>query len=111
MGCRVSYTPYAMSPMVKLCDTKRSGTEHSIREALGGTERDGGGRDVAEEKRRSGCYRPDGLDPWRRGSPAPACLVVGLATGVADGRPGVRWRLPRSEERRVGKECRSRWSP
>ena len=28
--------------------------------------------------------------------------------------PGLHWKLPepiRSEERRVGKECRSRWSP
>src|SRR3712207_9306504 len=37
------------------------------------------------------------------------------ASGDADGRPGVRARaadgVPRSEERRVGKECRSRWSP
>ena len=24
---------------------------------------------------------------------------------------GVEWKNPRSEERRVGKECRSRWSP
>ena len=23
----------------------------------------------------------------------------------------IQWLLPRSEERRVGKECRSRWSP
>ena len=26
-------------------------------------------------------------------------------------KPGQRYRLCRSEERRVGKECRSRWSP
>ena len=25
--------------------------------------------------------------------------------------PNFRWALKRSEERRVGKECRSRWSP
>ena len=25
--------------------------------------------------------------------------------------PTYAWRIPRSEERRVGKECRSRWSP
>src|SRR5256885_16560413 len=24
---------------------------------------------------------------------------------------GRKWQIPRSEERRVGKECRSRWSP
>src|SRR5947209_9303727 len=26
-------------------------------------------------------------------------------------RAAISWREPRSEERRVGKECRSRWSP
>ena len=30
---------------------------------------------------------------------------------VAEGRPRVAFPEPRSEERRVGKECRSRWSP
>src|SRR5256886_8994600 len=30
---------------------------------------------------------------------------------VEKGRAGKRQRLARSEERRVGKECRSRWSP
>src|SRR3712207_6848787 len=43
---------------------------------------------------------PDGLhpaDPAPSGPPAPV-----------DGRPTA---LSRSEERRVGKECRSRWSP
>ena len=32
---------------------------------------------------------------------------------VMDGRfvPSISYGMPRSEERRVGKECRSRWSP
>src|SRR2546430_16305216 len=30
---------------------------------------------------------------------------------VAADTPGVKFVRPRSEERRVGKECRSRWSP
>src|SRR2546422_10103448 len=34
---------------------------------------------------------------------------AGFAAGLLDER-GIRY-LPRSEERRVGKECRSRWSP
>ena len=36
-------------------------------------------------------------------------LLVGIATMDAVERKG--WRLDGSEERRVGKECRSRWSP
>ena len=36
--------------------------------------------------------------------------VICLATGEAAGAEPERI-LPRSEERRVGKECRSRWSP
>src|ERR1039458_9569755 len=35
--------------------------------------------------------------------------LVGLLLAVRFGAPGGWW--PRSEERRVGKECRSRWSP
>ena len=34
-----------------------------------------------------------------------SCLLM----GIVDGDPGKI--VPRSEERRVGKECRSRWSP
>ena len=37
-------------------------------------------------------------------------VVTGLAALEPDPRPRRR-RAPRSEERRVGKECRSRWSP
>src|ERR1039458_10873394 len=33
------------------------------------------------------------------------------STGGSDPIRGGRWRCRRSEERRVGKECRSRWSP
>src|SRR3712207_9249932 len=46
-------------------------------------------------------------------------LPVFLVTAATGGKEGVRdllgrifrWRVGRSEERRVGKECRSRWSP
>src|SRR3712207_7456109 len=39
-------------------------------------------------------------------------LVVRKApVGVEEAGDGVDLRQPRSEERRVGKECRSRWSP
>ena len=40
------------------------------------------------------------------------CFVLGCAVSVtltAAGHPFLA--IPRSEERRVGKECRSRWSP
>src|SRR3989454_11857482 len=40
-----------------------------------------------------------------------ALACVDRATGVAMLPPLTASRLPRSEERRVGKECRSRWSP
>src|SRR2546430_17692685 len=50
--------------------------------------------------------------------PAYAPFLMGRYPGSI-GLPGLRWydrsrriaRLSRSEERRVGKECRSRWSP
>ena len=32
--------------------------------------------------------------------------LINISVGYSD-----RWEIPRSEERRVGKECRSRWSP
>src|ERR1035438_3115294 len=38
-------------------------------------------------------------------------LGDGLAFGIAEGIAILVWRNHRSEERRVGKECRSRWSP
>ena len=37
------------------------------------------------------------------------CALIGLAYGVY--KQDKPFRLYRSEERRVGKECRSRWSP
>ena len=37
--------------------------------------------------------------------------VIGVPQGVTVYVDGVRANEPRSEERRVGKECRSRWSP
>src|SRR2546430_14151126 len=39
------------------------------------------------------------------------CLVASeTVTSLCTKRPS-KWKKPRSEERRVGKECRSRWSP
>ena len=38
-------------------------------------------------------------------------VQYGLRTGLADGSGGFPIPGARSEERRVGKECRSRWSP
>ena len=41
-------------------------------------------------------------------------VKVGYANGVAEGFPfndEEKLKMIRSEERRVGKECRSRWSP
>ena len=65
------------------------------------------------------CSRVGEMSPWviaartlQAGAPIPrrpvARLLRGLDGGM-DGRTGAY--LPRSEERRVGKECRSRWSP
>ena len=39
----------------------------------------------------------------------PRCFTVWLAGGGV--KPGITYGETRSEERRVGKECRSRWSP
>src|SRR5215813_14969715 len=46
-------------------------------------------------------------------SPQRSTRAVSLESGSRSGRAStaVPLRLPRSEERRVGKECRSRWSP
>src|SRR2546422_1050240 len=54
-----------------------------------------------------GCYR----EP--RGSPAEHARVEEEISGAASVRSHVRAEsvIARSEERRVGKECRSRWSP
>src|SRR3712207_4050541 len=43
-------------------------------------------------------------------SPLPYATMVETAARALGRNPGL-VRLPRSEERRVGKECRSRWSP
>ena len=52
--------------------------------------------------------------PRRRpaGEGEPGAAGLGLGRGLAGGvARGMRNALVRSEERRVGKECRSRWSP
>ena len=38
-------------------------------------------------------------------------IEIGKIAEQANGAAVVRYGLTRSEERRVGKECRSRWSP
>src|SRR6266496_6273365 len=42
---------------------------------------------------------------------SPGQRAAAAARAAHDGRPGALGAYPRSEERRVGKECRSRWSP
>ena len=50
--------------------------------------------------------------PRRTGSLCPECLKVIPATlYIGDGALKMKKTCKRSEERRVGKECRSRWSP
>ena len=44
-------------------------------------------------------------------SAAQRLIGEGLVTLGGEKRPGIVHRIDRSEERRVGKECRSRWSP
>ena len=67
----------------------------------------------------TGCAVGNGYAAVRFGPPpAPRYGIVGYAPGPGfvwtegywDWR-GARWFWMRSEERRVGKECRSRWSP
>ena len=56
---------------------------------------------------------------WAAGTPTTAVAAVptsglhvsGNTLVDASGSPVVLWGVKRSEERRVGKECRSRWSP
>src|SRR5574338_1257720 len=45
----------------------------------------------------------------RRGPETPSTATHRAPAGPLPG--WYEWRAPRSEERRVGKECRSRWSP
>src|SRR5271165_7383891 len=47
------------------------------------------------------CARPISMTPW----------PMNMTSGEMGQTPPKSSRLPRSEERRVGKECRSRWSP
>src|SRR5256886_8065263 len=55
----------------------------------------------------------DALPPFLRraceASGMDACALLSGKTVIAVSGPGLDW--PRSEERRVGKECRSRWAP
>src|SRR2546426_3255814 len=46
-----------------------------------------------------------------RKDPAPAVVVIHEIFGMSDFVRQTTEQLARSEERRVGKECRSRWSP
>src|SRR3712207_412875 len=55
----------------------------------------GRGRKAADTGSRPAPRKP------RKAGPAPTVAAA----------PGTALRVPRSEERRVGKECRSRWSP
>src|SRR3712207_6147244 len=74
--------------------------------------------DVLEEKgpKRVSPFTIPMLMP--NGPAAAVGLAIGAKGGVhapvsacASGAEAIRWGLDRSEERRVGKECRSRWSP
>src|SRR5690606_40120088 len=49
------------------------------------------------------------LHPAAR-SPSPPTLISDASSAIPTGTPSTT-SVPRSEERRVGKECRSRWSP
>src|SRR2546425_12792386 len=88
--------------------------------ALGG----GGGRDPGGVEAQH--LRPGHRDEPAHDEPAwwPGGLIVGGliavawtkvlgldASGIAAAAATQGWQIKRSEERRVGKECRSRWSP
>src|SRR6266511_4229411 len=60
-----------------------------------------GGALAGRDRRRGGCTTRDGSEPLDLG----AQVLLAVEPGAGD--PG----RSRSEERRVGKECRSRWSP
>src|SRR2546430_9402403 len=53
---------------------------------------------------------PDGGRTWTAGGPDQPLTLVSAFQGEGKAR-GLNGQFPRSEERRVGKECRSRWSP
>ena len=59
-------------------------------------------------------FQKEAVDDWARyGDPwSVRCDADALTVEFADGSVrAVPYDMPRSEERRVGKECRSRWSP
>src|SRR3712207_7662326 len=66
--------------------------------------------DLAGRDRAARARRPDAvqLDAPR---PVPARAALPRPGSAAGRAAAARLRLRRSEERRVGKECRSRWSP
>src|SRR5256885_6771637 len=67
-------------------------------------------------EQRAGCVElvlpyPAKREGVRRNSLTPFVTILGGQPQAAfEQRPSAGW-VPRSEERRVGKECRSRWSP
>ena len=61
---------------------------------------------ISQEKRDFYQYYATMMEPWD--GPASILFSDGDVMGAVLDRNGLR---PRSEERRVGKECRSRWSP
>src|ERR1035441_5849680 len=57
-------------------------------------------------------HKGGGFVPYKPRSKGVFTFTVQLLKGGGVFRAGqIRWCLQRSEERRVGKECRSRWSP
>src|SRR2546430_17721849 len=70
-----------------------------------------GGALLSAAHPRPGTGRARGRKPDAfRLEPGRVLVLAGNAT-AGSARPGLRPSGPRSEERRVGKECRSRWSP
>ena len=65
-------------------------------------------------KRKDGSFAPCGRSKGEKRKGYPKCVPLAKARAMSEGqrRSAVqRKRAARSEERRVGKECRSRWSP
>ena len=68
----------------------------------------GKGRIMSEKTNKVKGSRSDYLQGLKDGLPIGlGYLSVSFAFGIT----AVGMKIPRSEERRVGKECRSRWSP
>src|ERR1039457_1394053 len=66
----------------------------------------------AQHEREPGWFTSPQQVNQRRYEALRAYFVDGLSYAEAGARLGyTRWAMIRSEERRVGKECRSRWSP